>query len=388
MEEIFYTQRISAIDRYINGENPLSIYTSFHHSKKWFFKWLNKYRSGDPEWYHDSPRKPHTNPQKTPPDIEALITLVRLELYNEGVFCGAQAIVGVLEERGITPIPCVRTIERIIQRNDLTHKRTGRYIPRGTLYPRCFSDKPNERQQADLIGPLYLDIPLRFYAMNVIDVATNRCGLQPLFSLEGYGICCEFRHVWQRLGMPSNLYVDNAMYFYGSPQYPRAMGPLIRFCLLYGIEPWFIPVKEPWRNGVIEKFNDHYQQKFLAKIQIPSKDDLGVETLRYENKHNTRYRYSKLKGKTPTQAFINTGFGLRLPPKDAPQWPLKKPTKGKYHLIRLIRSDMKLDIFSEKFNVDPDLQYEYVVATIDVKEQKLNLFHDNMLVDEFNYKLR
>jgi hypothetical protein len=48
----------------------------------------------------------------------------------------------------------------------------------------------------------------------------------------------------------------------------------------------------------------------------------------------------------------------------------------------------KLDIFGERFRISPDLQYEYVVATIDVKEQKLKLIHDQLQVDEFDYKLR
>jgi transposase InsO family protein len=46
------------------------------------------------------------------------------------------------------------------------------------------------------------------------------------------------------------------------------MGPLIRLCLHHGVEPWFIPVSEPWRNGVVEKFNDHYQVRFETFAQL------------------------------------------------------------------------------------------------------------------------
>ena len=49
---------------------------------------------------------------------------------------------------------------------------------------------------------------------------------------------------------------------------------------------------------------------------------------------------------------------------------------------------MKLNIFGELFPVAPDLIYEYVVATIDVKDQKLKLFLDKTQVDELVYKLR
>jgi putative transposase len=56
--------------------------------------------------------------------------------------------------------------------------------------------------------------------------------------------------------------------------------------------------------------------------------------------------------------------------------------------VRLIRRDSKLNIFGEIFRVSPELQLEYVVATINLKEQKLKLFLDKTKIDEFRYKLR
>ena len=60
------------------------------------------------------------------------------------------------------------------------------------------------------------------------------------------------------------------------------MGPLIRLCLHSGVEPWFIPMAEPWRNGVVEKFNDHYHQRFLDKIPMATQADLMAESLGFE----------------------------------------------------------------------------------------------------------
>jgi hypothetical protein len=56
--------------------------------------------------------------------------------------------------------------------------------------------------------------------------------------------------------------------------------------------------------------------------------------------------------------------------------------------VRFIRSDCRLDIFGEIFSAPPETQYEYVVATIDVKEQKLKLFLDTIQVEEYKYQLR
>ncbi|MEZ5339629.1 MAG: IS481 family transposase, partial [bacterium] len=47
-----------------------------------------------------------------------------------------------------------------------------------------------------------------------------------------------------------------------------------------------------------------------------------------------------------------------------------------------------LDIFGERFRVPPETQYQYVVATVDVHEQKLKLYLDKLQIEEFDYKLR
>jgi hypothetical protein len=73
---------------------------------------------------------------------------------------------------------------------------------------------------------------------------------------------------------------------------------------------------------------------------------------------------------------------------NAPRHPLDKPEEGCYHLVRFIRSDCRLNIFGEVFSTPPETQYEYVVAIIDVKEQKLKLFLDTIQVEEYKYQMR
>ena len=55
--------------------------------------------------------------------------------------------------------------------------------------------------------------------------------------------------------------------------------------------------------------------------------------------------------------------------------------------MRFIRSDRKLSVFGEIFRLPLELQYEYVVATIDVKEQKLKLYLGQNQVEQFDYAL-
>lgn len=59
--------------------------------------------------------------------IEALVVLERLHLYNRDMPCGAKAIQKRLHQQGIRPLPSISTIQRILSRQCLTHGRTGYY---------------------------------------------------------------------------------------------------------------------------------------------------------------------------------------------------------------------------------------------------------------------
>lgn len=389
MKDVLRQQRIWAVNRFLKGERPEIICSSLQRSKSWLYKWVRRYSEDDSEWSKNKSRQPHNLSSRTADEIEEIVKLVRLHLYNRSLFHGAQAILWELEDLDVKPLPSLRTINRILSRNELTHRRTGRYEPKGTPYPALPSLKPNQTHQADLVGPCYLKGPIRFYSLNVIDMTTARCGLQPLASKESKNIIDGLWGIWSRLGMPDNIQIDNAMYFYGSPTHPRGMGAFIRLCLHNGIQPWFIPMAEPWRNGTIESFNNLYQQKFLDKFIMLTEDDLAQQSLMFEQRHNMNYRYSKLGGKTPQKALGPMHVKLRFPKFEKVQsHQLLKPETGFYHIVRLIRSDLKLNIFGELFPVSKELKYEYVVATIDVKEQKLKLYLDHMQVEEYHYKLR
>jgi transposase InsO family protein len=315
--------------------------------------------------------------------------MVRLSLYNKGNFCGKQAIQWEMIDMEVQPLPSLSTIGRILRRRDLTYRRTGRYEPKGKKYPELPKLLPNQTHQVDLVGPCYLTGPIRFYSLHAVDTAINRCGIEPMPSKEAQSVLDAVYAVWLRMGIPGNLQVDNELAFYGSPTHPRGMGPLIRLCLRYGVNLWFIPPSEPWWNGVVEKFNDHYQQRFLAKTTMTSMPQLRQESLAFEHRHNSTYRYSKIHGKTPLQALAGLEKKLVFPSKSGtPRHPLDKPEEGCYHLVRFIRSDCRLNIFGETFSAPPETQYEYVVAMIDVKEQRLKLFLDRIQVEEYKYQLR
>jgi len=70
------------------------------------------------------------NYERSAAEIEEIVILVRLDLYNRGLPYGAHAIRRHLETMGdgdVSPLPSLSTIGRILRRNGLTYRRTGFY---------------------------------------------------------------------------------------------------------------------------------------------------------------------------------------------------------------------------------------------------------------------
>jgi putative transposase len=130
------------------------------------------------------------------------------------------AIYWEMEKLGIKPLPSVWTIKRILSRNDLTHRRTGKYEAKGTAHHKLPSLLPNQTHQADLVGPCPLKGPVRFYRLNMVDTATVRCGLYPSISKSGQSIFGGIWAMWRRMGIPNHIQIDNISYGFFFDAFP------------------------------------------------------------------------------------------------------------------------------------------------------------------------
>lgn len=381
-------ERVVAVERYRNGEKVAAICRALGRTRGWFYRWLERAKHADRDWFRDRSRRPRET-HRMPEEVEAVVEFFRLSLYNSGQSCGPQAIRWELEAQGVGPQPSVRTIARILSRRSLTHQRTGRYEPKGKVYPAWPASRPSDVHQADFVGPCYLKGPVRFYSLNTMDVASRRCALSPTPGRASALVVKSVWESWWKLGIPKVLQVDNELAFFGSRRHPHGMGALIRLCLLHGVEPCFIPIREPWRNGIVERFNRSWGDDFFKRIQMESWEALEQESQAFARRWNAEHRHSGLRGQTPNQFLAANGRELSFPDQhQVPDLPLPKPKSGCYHFIRFIRSNLRLDIFGESFPMPPDAEYEYVRATVDVAHQKLRVYLGDELLHVFDYRLR
>lgn len=124
--------RKQAIERYIKGESPKSIYTDLKRSKNWFFKWLRRYKTGDANWCKDKSKAPKCSPTAINQIDKQRIVATRRRLESQKFAqIGASAIKWELSKSGFG-FSSDRTISRVLKREGLIKKK----LP---MFPRALS---------------------------------------------------------------------------------------------------------------------------------------------------------------------------------------------------------------------------------------------------------
>lgn len=359
---------------------PVEIIASkLSRSRQWVYKWVSRYyNSPDTDWNTDQPKAPKNPPSSIPSCIEHAVIEVRKRLegtqYSQN---GAISILYELEKMGID-IPSIATINRILKRNGLI-KKSVVSIKKTKEYPTHYYDV----QQMDLIGPRYLKGGFKFYIFTVIDKNNHLSGVYPIANKSAQGIVSGIIDFWSIYQMPDYLQMDNELSFRGSNRHPRSLGLLLRTAISNGVTPIFIPVAEPWRNGVVEKFNETVQKHFLS-IQFTSLEEMQLKAKEFAEFHNDRHRYSSQNNKTPNELLKDMKHLSKLTRNvDLTKRPLVE--EGELIFIRFIRSDLKLNILGSSFTVSENLIYSYVEAIIRIDKHLLVVKHKEKVYHYFEF---
>src|SRR5262245_48402904 len=160
-DELTARQRPSSLR--LAGQPVKHLCSTLGRSEAWFHKWWRRYLEAGPEGLYDLTRANHHVAQHISPELERAILSVRRRLQAHATpasryrLIGAPAILAELKSLGIRPLPCGRTIERVLQRHGLTAPRVrlAPLLPRQE-YPGPQARASNELHEVDLVGPVYL----------------------------------------------------------------------------------------------------------------------------------------------------------------------------------------------------------------------------------------
>ena len=270
--------RHRAITLRLAGRPVKAICAAVGRSKFWFHKWWGRYLQAGPEGLYDLTRANHQVAQRISPELERAILSIRRRLQAHASpatrYCliGATAIRAELKALGVRPLPCARTIERVLERNGLTAPRVrlAPLLPRQE-YPGPQARASNELHQVDLVGPVYLKGRRhRYYIWVGKDAFDGAVCLRLAGSRRMDEVLWFLGECWKDLGIPEQAQFDNARELCGWGTAARTLSRVIRLCLRFGVGPVFIPKGEPQFNGGVENFNGWFQPRLFDRRYTPA----------------------------------------------------------------------------------------------------------------------
>jgi len=375
-------ERKRVIQRFMEGEPAVEIYRDVNRSKKWFTKWMNRYRTGQTEWYKDLPRGAGVIHNKTKDRIELVVINVRKSLMNGSdvstrySFVGAEAITFRMKELGYESeeIPSLSTIKRIVKRQNLRVNKKERYkrVPSKGRYTILKPECIDEMHQMDFVGPRYIKGFRPINSLHLKDIVGRQVTGNQYFGKSMNNVMEFLLDYWKSHPIPKYLQTDNGMSFVGDFTHPRSFSRFVRLCLYVGIEVVFIAPAKPWMNGTVEEFNKGFDRLFWKQETFTDLQDIQAKSVIFYTNQN-KFNNWKMKGKTlksiTPKRMLRRDFEINLN-----EMPV---VAGKIHFIRIVDSKGEVIVLNEHFHVGEEYIGEYVWATIDTKEQSLIIVYND-----------
>ena len=366
--------RVEAVRRRLAGESPEVIAMTLGRTSRWVRKWVARYEeeAGQQQWAQSRSTAPRLSPTRIADELADQIVAARARLVaNPRAQYGSLAIQWELRRLGVDPIPPSRTIERVLARAGITKPRRRQvgYVSKGVPYPAPAGIEVGTAHQIDMVGPRHLFGGVEFYAMNLIDIGSHTVGNEIVETIRPTGLAQSLTRIWSTVGVPKLAQFDNHATFRGAiPPAWQHFGPIVATCLDLGVTPRFIPLREPWRNGIVEHFNDVWDKSFFRTEVFTNLDHLRTENHAFIKFHNQHHRYAAHNGATPND--VAAGHPHRhLPTSYQP--PTSLPARGQIEVVRYIRSNRQLNLFGKRVTVAEDQTHQYVTAIIKVRTKKV-----------------
>jgi putative transposase len=387
------TARQRAISLRLAGRPVKHLCSALGRTEAWFHKWWRRYLEAGPEGLYDLTRANHSVAQRIPPELERTILAIRRRLQAHASpatrysLIGTTAILAELKSLRIRPLPCERTIARVLERNGLTAPRVrlAPLLPRQE-YPGPQARASNELHQVDLVGPIYLKgRSHRYYIWVGKDAFDGAVCLRLAYSRRMDEVLWFLGECWKDLGRPEQAQFDNARELAGWGPAAHTLSRVIRLCLHFGISPVFIPAGEPQFNGSVENFNGWFQEPlFQRRFRRPG--DLGRELARLQEAVNTQHVHPRLGGQTPAQH--RRGLRLQKLPASfvAPTGRLALAV-GRVTFIRRVSVAGTVTVLSQTLRVGKRHRGLYLRLVVDTGRGQLTAYLNGRVLKRWPYKL-
>jgi transposase InsO family protein len=336
-------------------------------SRKTFYKWVQRYRVGGFDGLEERSRRPHSSPMRVSAEIEDQVVRLRKELIDAGLDHGATTIQWHLGRLGITSVPSVAGVHRVLVRRGLVDPQP-RKRPKSS-WKRFEAGAPNERWQIDAMDWVVGTGVVRVF--NVIDdhsrVVVASRAVSEATSVEAWST---FSGAAQQWGLPVGVLSDNGLCF---------SGKLRSFEVFFeaqlrdaGVTPSTGRPYHPQTTGKVERFQQTLKkwlrrQPLAANIAaLQAQLDTFCEIYNYQRPHQGIGRVTPISRWQASAPAASTGE-----PIAHPEWPdrLHDGIVNAKGVVQLNR-----------FQIHLGTEWEGQPAQIQIAGQHANVFIDGTLV--------
>ena len=254
-------------------------------------KWLERAQSGEP--MSDRSRAPHSVPGKTPETIEKLI--VDMRIANPGF--GAKKIHAILEKQGIPDLPCVKTVNNILNRH-------GLILPEESLkhkpYVRFERDKCNDLWQTDFKGEFKTADGSYCYPLDIIDDHSRFLIKISAFKNTQNVVISTFREAFCEFGMPRSVLSDNGVQFAG---FRQSCTKFEKWLMDHDVLPIHGRIKHPQTQGKIERFHRSMKSELLNHVLFDDVADAQRQLREWGKRYNEVRPHEALGMRCPAEVY-------------------------------------------------------------------------------------
>ena len=268
-------------------------------SRKTAYKWIERYRDGGADALSDRSHAPRAHPDRTAPEVEALV----VEARRAHPTWGPRKLVPYLARRhpGLA-LPAASTAGAILKRHGLVEPRRRRRVATHPGSVPLSTTAPNEVWTADYKGQFKTLDGVYCYPLTVCDAHSRyvlACAGHR--SVEQYGALGEFDRLFREFGLPSAIRTDN-----GVPFATQAICGLSRLSVWWvklGIRHDRIEPGRPQQNGRHERVH----RTLKAETARPPKRDMARQQARFDTwqvEFNDVRPHQALGGAVPASVYV------------------------------------------------------------------------------------
>lgn len=296
--------------------NFSSLCREFGITRKTGYKWIERYQKGYP--LTDESRRPNTVANKTPYEIEKLIT----DLRDDNPGWGAKTIKRVLENQGNENTPCVKTVNNILNRYGCISKEESlKHQP----YQRFERDKCNELWQTDFKGEFLISDGKYCYPLDILDDHSRfLIKIKPYLNTENV-VKSTFEAAFKEYGMPKSILSDNGAQFAG---FRHGFTQFEKWLMNLDILPIHGRIKHPQTQGKIERFHRTLNNELLKHTKFNDINDADEKLQCWRDKYNNIRPHEALNMKCPSEVYVPSDRIYRDEIS-------KYEYSGQYHVIKV-----------------------------------------------------